>query len=196
MTVVFWQNQFMEELFYQKILVDRNLDTIAEDCLYASIEGIREDFEPIINPEYLQMVFEQEKDWIFGKGKVDVPFLFLIEKEQEQVYRRREGKWDVYPIGGYDKIGDTYQMMLPMSKEILRTDEIQGIIMQNLCSAFNLINAKKQYRLFLPYIWMEEGLQKIEKTGIWYPYFSKRYRVNGKEFDFFSYSGARSNRKK
>lgn len=197
-TLSFWQNRFVEELFYQKMLVDRNFDTIAEDCLYASVEGIREDFEPIINPEYLQTVFEREKDWIFGKGKAEVPLLFLTEKEQEWVYQVGEESWKDYPISGYERDSGTYAYFhtLPMSEEILRTDEIQQIMMQSFSYVSNLSCAGKEYQVFLPYIWQEEGIQKVEKTGLWYPFFSKRYRINGKELDFFSYSGARSSRKK
>ena len=100
MTVIFWQNRLSEELLYEKLLIDRNLDTIAEDSLYASVEGIRKDFEPIINTEYLLEIFEKEKDWIFGKGKVEVPLLFLTEKEQESVYRIYEDKWKRYLVSG------------------------------------------------------------------------------------------------
>lgn len=186
-----------EELFYQKLLIDRNLDTIAEDCLYASIEGIREDFEPIINPEYLLYNFEQEKEWIFGVGKVEVPLLFLTEKEQEYVYQIQERKWEPYAISGYHRTEDTYAYLdqLTTAEEVIRTDEIQEILIQRLHREPNLLYAGKQYRLSLPYIQQEDGIQKIEKTGIWYLFSSKRYQANGRIFDFFTYSGARSNRK-
>lgn len=198
MTLIFWQNRLTEELFYQKLLLDRNLDTIAEDCLYASIEGIREDFEPIINEEYLLEVFEQEKDWIFGKGKVEIPFLFLTEKEQEFVYRISEGAWEAYSITGFERESDTYAYLdqIPMSENIIRTDEIQEILMQEFYNEPNLVDAKKQYQVYLPYREQEEGIQKIEKTGLWYLFSSKGYRVNGRRFDFFSYSGGRSSRKR
>lgn len=196
-TLVFWQNRVMEELFYQKFLLDRIFDTIAEDCLYASIEGIREDFEPIINAEYLLEVFETEKNWMFGTGNVEIPLLFLTEKEQERVYSVHERAWDRYPISGFDRNSDTYayQHLLSMSEMITRTDEIQKILEEKLNSEPNRMYAKKRYQLYLPYIEQEEGIQKIEKTGLWYPFFSKSYRINGKEFDFFTYSGARSSRK-
>lgn len=198
MTLIFWQNRLTEELFYQKLLLDRNLDTIAEDCLYASIEGIREDFEPIINEEYLLEVFEQEKDWIFGKGKVEIPLLFLTEKEQEFVYRISKGAWEAYSITGFERESDTYAYsdQIPMSENIIRTDEIQEILMQEFYNEPNLVDAKKQYQVYLPYREQEEGIQKIEKTGLWYLFSSKGYQVNGRRFDFFSYSGGRSSRKR
>ena len=188
----------MEELYYQKLLIDRNLDTIAEDCLYTSIEGIREDFEPIINSEYLLERFEQEKDWIFGKGKVEVPLLFLTEKEQELLYRIDKKSWQSYPISGYsDKNSNTYAYpdKISISEAILRTDEIQKILQEELNKTPFCTNFKKQYQIFLPYNEQEDGIQKIEKTGFWYFFSSKPYRVNGKQLDFFTYSGARSIRK-
>lgn len=197
MSLVFWQNRLTEELFYQKLLLDRNLDTIAEDCLYASIEGIREDFEPIINAEYLLETFEREKDWIFGTGKTEIPLLFLTEKEQESVYRISDRKWDIYPITGFDRESDiyAYQHLLTMSENIIRTDEIQEILEKELSQERNRIHAKKRYQVYLPYTEQEEGIQKIEKTGLWYLFFSKQYHANGRKFDFFTYSGARSSRK-
>jgi len=197
MTVLFWQNQLSEELFYEKLLIDRNLDTIAQDCLYTSMEGITEEFEPVINEDYLLEVFEAERDWIFGKGKVEIPLFFFTEKETEHVYRISEGKWVKYPISGFQRGDDTYAYpdMLSMSEAIKRTDEIQKILTEELLSSPNFVNGGKKYRFFLPYIETEEGVQKIEKTGLWYLFPSKKYRANGKVFDFFTYSGARCIRK-
>lgn len=197
MTVIFWQNRLSEELFYEKLLIDRNLDTIAEDCLYASIEGIREDFEPIINTEYLLEIFEKEKNWIFGKGKVEVPLLFLTEKEQENVYRIYEDNWKSYLISGYKRNSDTYTYAetLTMEEAILRTDEIQEILYKELHREPNIQSSGKQYQIYLPYIEGEDGVQKIEKTGFWYFFSSRTYWANGNGYGFFTYSGARSVRK-
>jgi len=196
-TILFWQNRLSEELLYEKLLIDRNLDTIAEDSFYASIEGIREDFEPIINPEYLLEVFEREKDWIFGKGRTEVGLLFLTEKEQEKVYRIYEDRWVSYPITGYKRDGDTYAYaeMLTMPEAIRRTDEISEILIEELYREPNIQKKGVSYRINLPYIEGEEGIQKIEKTGLWYFFPGRKYRANGKEYDFFTYSGARSIRK-
>lgn len=197
MTVIFWQNRLSEELLYEKLLIDRNLDTIAEDSLYASVEGIRKDFEPIINTEYLLEIFEKEKDWIFGKGKVEVPLLFLTEKEQESVYRIYEDKWKRYLVSGYERNGDTYAYpeMLTMKEAIMRTDEIQEILTKELHREPNIQSSGKQYQINLPYIEREDGIQKIEKTGFWYFFSSRTYWANGKEYRFFTYSGARSVRR-
>lgn len=196
-TLIFWQNRLTEELFYQKLVVDRNLDTIAEDSLYRSIEGIREDFEPIINPNYLLETFQREKDWIFGVGKVEVPLLFLTEKEQENVYQTSKREWTGYPISGYCRDCDTYTYpdMLTIAEAIQRTDEIQKLLTEEFSKEPNIRNTKKQYQISLPYI-EEDGVQKIEKTGLWYFFSSREYNANGKQFDFFTYSGARSSRKR
>lgn len=197
MTVIFWQNRLSEELLYEKLLIDRNLDTIAEDSLYASIEGIREDFEPILNPDYLLEFFEKEKDWIFGEGRTEIPLLFLTEKEQEKVYRTAQEDWTSYPITGYERGSDTYAYadMLTISEAIRRTDEIQAILTAELHRESNIQSRGKRYQINLPYTEQEEGIQKIEKTGLWYFFLGRKYRANGKEYDFFTYSGARSSRK-
>ncbi len=195
-TVLFWRNRLIEELYYQKLLIDRNLDTIAEDCLYASIEGIQEDFEPIINSNYLFERFLQEKDWIFGKGNIEVPLLFLTEKEQELICQTDKNTWESYLISGYsNKSSNTYAYpnKLSMSEAILRTDEIQKILQEELNKTF--FNTNQKYHIFLPYTEQEEGLQKIEKTGLWYLFSSRSYQVNNKSLHFFTYSGARSIRK-
>ncbi len=194
-TLLFWQNKLTEELLYQKLLLDRNLDTIVEDCLYASIEGIQTDFEPIIHTDCLLKTFEQEKNWILKN--VEVPLLYLIEKEQASLYSISEEKWNRYPIIGYDRNCDTYTNIdtLTLAETIQRTDEIQEILMKTLHKEWNRINTKKQYQISFPYIEQKGEAHKLEKTGLWYFFSSKNYRANGKTFDFFTHSGARCNRK-
>ena len=80
-----------------------------------------------------------------------------------------------------------------MSEAILRTDEIQKILQEELNKTF--FNTNHKYHIFLPYTEQVEGIHKIEKTGLWYLFSSRSYQVNNKSLHFFTYSGARSIRK-
>lgn len=191
------KHELTARLLVQKLILDRNLDTIAEDSLFRSVEGLRDDFEPIINEEYLQEAFQEEKEWVFGAGRVDIPVLFLVEKEQEKVYQSWREDWNAYTLSGYGRDGEIYAVPESLRGEeaIKRVDGIRGILEQTLSQSVSLVDRKKQYRFFIPYIEKETGYQKLDKTGFWYSFQSKEYRVFGRCFDFFTHSGSRSVRK-
>lgn len=172
--------KLVEKRVEDKCLVNLNLDRVVMDTLAQGIEGVYEDFEPILEKTRIKDCFRFFLELSFGRESMpDIPVLLLTEKNKISFYYEEEG---VYAWQGEKSVKGLTQT----EKTDLLREEMELII-----NKIKNINDKGiEYRISIPYIENEEWYQNIKNTGLWLFYQSPAEQIAERNYFYFVCSGS------
>lgn len=174
----------ISDTWRQKCINNYNIDTIIMDTLDKSIEGVRENFEPILNPQQIQKNFYQLLELSYMDRIVpEIGFLFFLEKDGFYIYSSENG-------------GVWYEKELWLDDApITRTDQIRKQLEIQVNQLKEVIRSGKQYIISVPYIANEEWVQDLRDTSLWTFYQSPSRNWLEQRYFYTGYSGSRLQRK-
>lgn len=169
------------KLFLSQCVVNQNMDRAVEEALNKSMEGIFEDFQPVVSTDRALYVLEEQTELLFSKERqILAPVLLLVEKGKVSYYSRERGEWEQRELFGLN--------------ETEVRDEINAIAEELMNEVRGIKNKGIRYQLFLPYTEGEEWHQGLLPLSLWCFYQSPVYRAGDRIYFYFVSSGARLKR--